>query len=183
MARSGKCDFKELQAFQKEVEQLQASYDTFMEDVAKRLAGMLLRRAIEKTPIGKRMEKPEQMTAKVKGSSGKTRSFLTAEGERYKKYWQGYQGGELKRSWRVGRIFRSGSLISIEIINTKEYASYVEFGHRQTPGRYVPALGKQLKKSWVPGKLMMTKSIQEIRSIAPAFLQKNLEIKLREVFE
>ena len=26
-----------------------------------------------------------------------------------------------------------------------EYASYVEYGHRQEPGRYVPALGKRLK--------------------------------------
>lgn len=31
-----------------------------------------------------------------------------------------------------------------------KYAPYVEFGHHQTPGRYVPAIGKRLKASWVP---------------------------------
>lgn len=40
-----------------------------------------------------------------------------------------------------------------EIIGTNvSYAPYVEMGHHQEPGRYVPALGKRLKKSFVPGK-------------------------------
>lgn len=30
-----------------------------------------------------------------------------------------------------------------------EYAPYVEMGHTQTPGRYVPALGKRLVRDWV----------------------------------
>ena len=32
------------------------------------------------------------------------------------------------------------------------YAPYVELGHHQKPGRYVPAIGKRLVRSWVPGK-------------------------------
>lgn len=33
-----------------------------------------------------------------------------------------------------------------------EYAPYVELGHKQQPGRYVPKIGKRLVRSWVPGK-------------------------------
>ena len=33
-----------------------------------------------------------------------------------------------------------------------KYAPHVEYGHRQTPGRYVPAIGKRLKASYVPGQ-------------------------------
>lgn len=40
-----------------------------------------------------------------------------------------------------------------EVIGTSvEYAAAVELGHHQEPGRYVPAIGKRLKKSFVPGK-------------------------------
>ena len=30
-----------------------------------------------------------------------------------------------------------------------KYASYVEYGHKQQPGRYVAAIGKRLVKGWV----------------------------------
>ena len=33
-----------------------------------------------------------------------------------------------------------------------EYAPYVELGHRQQPGRFVPKIKKRLVRSWVPGK-------------------------------
>lgn len=62
--------------------------------------------------------------------------------------------------------------VCVTIRNSTEYASYVEYGHRTRGG-----------KSWVPGHFMMTISAQEIRSIAPAFLQKRLEKTLREVFQ
>lgn len=32
------------------------------------------------------------------------------------------------------------------------YAPYVELGHHQQPGRYVPAIGKRLVREFVPGK-------------------------------
>lgn len=60
--------------------------------------------------------------------------------------------------------------------------AYVEYGHRQTPGRYVPALGKSLKASWVQGRFMLTISSQEIEVQAPALLEKKLYLFLKEVF-
>ena len=68
------------------------------------------------------------------------------------------------------------------IINPTEYASYVEYGHRQTPGRYVPALGKSLKANWVKGRFMLTISIQEVEKALPGVLERNLYELLKEVF-
>ena len=59
--------------------------------------------------------------------------------------------------------------------NPVEYASYVEFGHRQQPGRYVPALGKQLKQGWVKGRFMLTISEGEIQDIAPKVIEAKLK--------
>lgn len=48
-----------------------------------------------------------------------------------------------------------------ELIGTPvEYAPYVEIGHHQTPGRYVPAIGKRLVASYVPGKPYLAPAIE-----------------------
>lgn len=41
-----------------------------------------------------------------------------------------------------------------------EYAPYVEFGHHQQPGRYVPAIGKRLVKDYVAGKPFLTPALE-----------------------
>ena len=66
--------------------------------------------------------------------------------------------------------------------NPEKYASYVEYGHRQTPGRYVPALGKRLKASWVNGKFMLRTSADEISEQYPKAVQKAVDEALKEVF-
>lgn len=85
--------------------------------------------------------------------------------------------GELRRAWSTNNIKVShvGSDYVVEIINPKEYASYVEYGHRQEPGRYVPAIGKRLKKGWVEGQFMLTISEEEIRQSAPGILEKKVK--------
>lgn len=48
-----------------------------------------------------------------------------------------------------------------EVIGTNvEYAPFVELGHHQTPGRYVPAIGKRLKKSYVNPKPFLRPAIE-----------------------
>lgn len=47
-----------------------------------------------------------------------------------------------------------------------KYAPHVEYGHRQTPGRYVPAIGKRLKASYVPGRHFFKPVVERAR---PAF--------------
>ena len=68
-----------------------------------------------------------------------------ATDEAKQEYWAGYSGGSLRDAWTILPIEKHGDQYTVTIINNLEYASYVEYGHRQTPGRYVPALGKTLK--------------------------------------
>lgn len=44
------------------------------------------------------------------------------------------------------------------------YAYWVEVGHSQTPGRYVPAINKRLVASWVQGKWYMATTAIQMRS-------------------
>lgn len=56
------------------------------------------------------------------------------------------------------------------------YAPYVEFGHSQEPGRYVPAIGKRLVASYVPGKHFFTNALEghvgEFQSVIEGELNK-----------
>ena len=45
-----------------------------------------------------------------------------------------------------------------------EYAPYVELGHKQQPGRFVPKIKKRLKRSWVPGKPFLRPAIENHRT-------------------
>lgn len=167
------------------------------ERCVKELAARLLAKVIKRTPVGRKPQYLEKKKKRIKatGASGKTRTFFTKESAILKYYWEGYQGGALRRGWTGGvtqkpdeylngvKVTKSGNQYVIEIINPVEYASYVEFGHRQKPGRYVPALGRKLKKSWVPGKHMLTISEKEIQKIAPALLEKRIQEALRSVFD
>lgn len=48
-----------------------------------------------------------------------------------------------------------------ELIGTPVlYAPSVEIGHHQTPGRYVPAIGKRLVASYVPGKPYLAPALE-----------------------
>ena len=91
--------------------------------------------------------------------------------------------GELRRSWTVGDIRKQGDCYYIEVINLLEYAQYVEYGHRQTPGRYVPAIGKRLKKSWVQGKFMLTLSENEIQRDMDKIIKQKLIRLLKEAIK
>lgn len=164
MARMGKVDFKDLQDFTDKVEQTLGGdqMNLFMEACAKELAARLLTKVIKRTPVG---EYPDRV------------------------------GGTLRRGWTAEKqqsvatyvnslnVTQKGDMYTIEIVNPVEYASYVEFGHRQEPGRFVPAIGKRLKQSWVEGKFMLTISSQEIQDAAPDVLEKKLKRKLGEAFK
>ena len=89
--------------------------------------------------------------------------------------------GNLRRNWVVSDVRKNGENYEIEVSNSTEYASYVEFGHRQTPGRFVPAIGKRLKKSWVKGKFMLTISESELQKQAPAVIEKKITEWLKKL--
>lgn len=96
--------------------------------------------------------------------------------------------GKLRDAWAVLPVERQGDKYIITIINGLKYASYVEYGHRQQPGRFIPGHwegerfiynpgeegGMVLKKAWVEGRFMLTISVQELERMAPALLEKRL---------
>ena len=182
MGKGGSFDFKEIEKLQKQINQLECDRDRFCRECANELAARLLAKVIKRTPVGKAPKLEGPKTVKIKGVDGKSRTFLSKSGAIMQKYWAGYQGGTLRRGWIVGEIQKVGDSYQVEVINPTEYASYVEYGHRQKPGRYVPALGKSLKKAWVPGKLMMTISEQQVKSATPAILEKKLAEYLKGAF-
>lgn len=196
MARMGKVDFSELKALVERVEKLGADMDTVCREVSEEVAAALLRKVRKRTPVGVKPRlaaKDEndrkalggvdtKRTYKVKGASGKSRSFLTREGAILAQYWNGYTGGTLRKAWTVEPVKKVGNCYLVTVVNNEEYASYVEYGHRQRPGRYVPALGKQLKVSFVPGKYMLRLSVNEVEKALPKALERSVEKKLKEVF-
>lgn len=173
MGSGGSFDFRQVKQLQHQLEELQRDQDRFCRECANDLAKRLLAKVKKRTPVG-RAPKLASKTVKVKGASGKTRTFLSAQAS----YWAGYTGGTLRRGWTTG-IHRKGNDYVIEINNPASYASYVEYGHRQTPGRFVPAIGKTLKKAWVPGRFMMTISVRELEEQAPAMIEKKLTEMIR----
>ena len=73
--------------------------------------------------------------------------------------------GNLRRSIlsieeRKGKVYTAR--VGPDIV-VAPYALYVEMGHAQQPGRYVPAIGKRLVASWVEGKWYMAKTAVQMR--------------------
>ncbi len=85
----------------------------------------------------------------------------------------------LNQNWQCA-VSKKGNTYIINVFNTIEYASFVESGHRQEVGRYVPAIERRLTRPWVEGKFMMKLTEAEIEEKIPAIVQ-TIENKLAEV--
>ena len=186
-----------LKDFQKLLQEMKAEEERFMTETIKELAARLLRKVIKRTPVsssnfGNATYKRDNKKKGIKkgdtiyNKNGKAR-VLKTKTVTYKKAGKtisktyGGQGGTLRRNWTVSDVRKNGGNYEIEVLNSTEYASYVEYGHRQTPGRYVPAIGKRLKKSWVKGKFMLTISEEELRKEAPAVIKRKISEWLKKL--
>ena len=137
--------------FEKNAKNLKENYDKAIDDSLSELGGRLLNKVIRKTPVGKSIK--DKINNKIQTI---------------------YTGGNLRRSWYLSKLIKTDDKRFITIYNIARYAVYVEYGHRQTPGRFVPAIGKKLKASWVKGRFMMTNSVTEINKIRQAVFNRNL---------
>lgn len=150
---------------------MQDDSDALLQRMTQRLAQIFLREVKRRTPVGVKPT-PEKKAVQKRGTGKKRKKFLAD-------YWKGYQGGALRRSWAIHAVRKAGGVWVATIINPMEYASYVEYGHRQQPGRYVPAIGRRLKNSWTPGRFMMTLSAEFIETDGAAYIQREFERYLR----
>lgn len=64
---------------------------------------------------------------------------------------------------------------SVVIGTNVEYGKYVELGHHQEPGRYVPAIGKSLVRDFVPGKPFLGPAAQNHSSEYRALVESALK--------
>ena len=83
--------------------------------------------------------------------------------------------GHLRRNWFITKAKRSGKHYRAEIYNNIEHAPYVENGHRQEVGRYVPVIGKRLVRGFVEGKHMLRDSLFDLQKAAPDFIRTKSE--------
>lgn len=165
MAKWGKTDFRQLIELQERINKmLDFDKDEFCKECAKELAQRLYRKVVKRTPVGEY----EPITYEKKDGTSIT-------------YNEGKNGGDLRKSWTIKAVTKQGNNFVCEIINPVKYASYVEYGHRQEPGRFVPQIGKRLTDSWAEGKFMLTISEKEIQNIAPKLIEKKLQKKLEEM--
>ncbi len=135
MGRNIKCDFKQLDAFAKNLEKLnQEQKQQFMVSCTKELAARLLAKVIQRTHPGR-----------YPASTGKT-------------------GGTLRRGWETQlsngfSVNQVGDSFVVELINPTEYASYVEYGHRKSnhqgwvEGKFYLTISEQENEAVAPAIL------------------------------
>lgn len=155
MGRGGSYNYRDLVALKNNLEKTIVELDYFCDVLTRELAARLLTKVIKRTPV---------------------------------------RTGVLRRGWTAGKDVKIGEYTNslsvrhvngeyiITIVNPVHYGIYVEFGHRQEVGRYVPAIGKRLVNPWVKGQFMLTYSENELRSEAPDIIRKKLDKKLKEAF-
>lgn len=144
----------------------------FMNSAVKECANWLLSLVVPRTPAGK-----------VNGGTLRRGWLNNTANQAARGSGTEFSGSDFSNragAFNVERGKRGG--YSITITNPVYYASYVEYGHRQTPGRYVPAIGKRLVASWVEGQHFLKISEDELREIAPELLEEMLNDFLRTVF-
>lgn len=182
MANSGSHDITQnLEDFASALAGAAEDLDGLYEHVCKGLAARLLAEVIPDTPV------EQNGTISYKGPYGKILTRNT-------------RGGALRRGWvhdpKPGKspgaaeqlayvnslpVRSTGSSHSITVSNNVEYATYVENGHIQHVGQFVPWLGPEvdgvrqgatLKKAFVPGQYMLRNATRRIESRMPGLCEK-----------
>lgn len=82
--------------------------------------------------------------------------------------------GDLRRSWELTGPDKKGLKFEMDLANNLEYAEHVEYGHRQEPGRFVPAIGKRLVADYVPGSYMLRNGTSRLEETLKPAVQKEV---------
>ena len=121
------------------------------------MAAAYLRAAIKETPTG-------------------ARGTVEVNGKEYH-----IQTEHMRRSWGTGKLERGARDYRMAVTNSASYASFVNDGHRQTPGRFVPILGKRLVANFVEGQHMAEKAQAYTESKAGAIIRRQTSELLKEL--
>ena len=163
-------DLKEFAAFNSSLVKLSQSgnLQKFNKQVLTELSGVYVREAKLNTPVGKRSVKFMQ--------NGKVET----------KY---FDSEHTRQSWSVGRYRLDDRTGRIRVFNTSSYASFLNDGHRQEVGRFLPWLGQskggvmqggKLKKPWVDGAYMHEKAEKVVSKNAKRIMEITLKKWIEE---
>ena len=129
----------------RKTQELQNNVSSLNQTITDNLAQHYLAEAIANTPVGETKTSPD----------GKYRSVSE----------------HMRRSWEAERINDT----TVKVQNTASYASYVNDGHRQRPGRFIPVLGKRLTKSFVKGLHIQEKAEAATRRASDKIMKNALD--------
>lgn len=129
----------------RKTQELQDNVSSLNQTITDNLAQHYLAEAIANTPVGEIKISPD----------GTYRS----------------ESEHMRRSWEAERINDT----TVKVQNTASYASYVNDGHRQRPGRFIPVLGKRLTKSFVKGLHIQEKAEAATRKASDKIMKNALD--------
>lgn len=135
----------------------------FNKKVVENMASVYVREAKLNTPVGKRSVKFMQ------------------HGKIQTKY---FDSEHTRQSWSVGNYQLNNQSGKVEVFNTSSYASFLNDGHRQGVGRFLPWIGQskggvmqggRLKKPWVDGAYMHEKAEKVVNKNAKRIMEITLK--------
>ena len=135
----------------------------FNKEVVENMASVYVREAKLNTPVGKRSVKFMQ------------------RGKIQTKY---FDSEHTRQSWSVGKYQLNNTSGKVEVFNTSSYASFLNDGHRQEVGRFLPWIGQskggvmqggRLKKPWVDGAYMHEKAEKVVNKNAKRIMEITLK--------
>lgn len=150
----GKADFSELKKLEKQMQKMEKTEnDKFLKYLCREIAAITLSKAIFLTPV-------------VSGD--------------LRRGWTGGVAVDAKDYISKKRVRKNGDNYGITLRNDMYYASYVNNGHSQQTGRYVPVLEKKLVRPWVNGIFMAERAIMHVQNRYPAIALRMLEKYMKE---
>ena len=176
MSGAVKIDLKGFEELSKDLEKINGEIQWFIVELANEIAARLLRKVIKRTPVGiygkqipvtKKIYRYEVIQGETtRNGKPKKRRIDTGRTKTVMESTSSKTGGTLRRGWDIGSVIKSGKTYSVEIFNSVEYASYVEFGHRT-----------RNHKGWVPGQYILTISEEEMKNDLERIIQNKLKEK------
>lgn len=163
-----KVDFRGLRDFAKQLNAIPT--DSMCKEAVTQLGEVYLASAKRNTPVGTAKAFDSEAVDKETGKKGqwvKARADLVGGKKNLRKINKNYKllssSEHMRRSWQIGNVEKRGRTYRIKVSNTASYATFVDKGHRQTPGRFVPILGKKLVGNYVKGLKITDKAEKAVK--------------------
>lgn len=177
-------DFSGIEAFQQNLERMSdpAQLAGVMSSVVKRMGTVYLREAKKKTPVG-----PRSIQMLVGHDQSGNPIYET----------HNFNTQNMRKSWFMDEPMLKGGnykpTMSVKVFNTSTYSSYVDDGHRQNVGQFLPFIGAgwqsgkvqgaRLKQSWVDGLNITTHAKNVVESNANSIMTSAFNAWIRSMLE